>query len=332
MVYKMLFSIVVPVYKIEQYIDDCICSILNQTYQDFELILVDDGSPDNCPKICDEYAKRDSRIKVIHKQNGGLISARQAGADVASGEYIVIVDGDDKIDKNYLQKFAYVIDNYHPDIACCGYYELTDTHSIPKHLGIESGYYNKNDIQQHIYPILVESKDCKSFPSMLWAKALKREIYAPLQSKVSRKIVMGEDVVCTKPCIYHSNSLYVIDEPLYYYRYNQNSLTKSKSVYDMSVPKMRGLHLEMYMDKLLFERQIYRSVVRSLFNAIVSQFNKKQSYWSIKKEIKNVLKDEYYTKAVKNADFTSKKGKFALYVLKYKLIFVAKLYSMIKYR
>ena len=91
-------SIIVPVYKVEQYINKCIDSILNQTFTDFELILVDDGSPDNCGKICDEYAQKDERVRVIHKENGGVSSARNLGIDEAKGEYVSFIDPDDWID------------------------------------------------------------------------------------------------------------------------------------------------------------------------------------------------------------------------------------------
>lgn len=93
----MLFSVVVPIYKVEQYIDRCVESLIKQTYRDIEIILVDDGSPDNCPKICDEYAEKDNRIKVIHKKNGGLSDARNAGIEVATGKYVFFVDSDDYI-------------------------------------------------------------------------------------------------------------------------------------------------------------------------------------------------------------------------------------------
>ena len=93
----MLFSVIVPIYNIEKYIRRCIDSVLLQSFTDFELILVDDGSPDRCGAICDEYAKKDERIKVIHKENGGLVSARQAGIKVASGDYIFHLDGDDAV-------------------------------------------------------------------------------------------------------------------------------------------------------------------------------------------------------------------------------------------
>ncbi|MBQ9737112.1 MAG: glycosyltransferase family 2 protein [Clostridia bacterium] len=93
-----LVSVIVPIYKVEEYLENCVESIINQTYPNLEIILVDDGSPDNCPKICDEYAEKDERIKVIHKKNGGLSDARNAGIEVATGEFIYCVDSDDSIE------------------------------------------------------------------------------------------------------------------------------------------------------------------------------------------------------------------------------------------
>ena len=98
----MFFSVIVPVYKVEEYLPACIESVLNQTFTDFELILVDDGSPDTCPQICEEYAKKDKRIKVLHKQNGGLASARRAGIKVATGDYVFNLDSDDLIEEDTL--------------------------------------------------------------------------------------------------------------------------------------------------------------------------------------------------------------------------------------
>ena len=93
-----LISVIVPIYNVEKYLDKCVDSIINQTYKNLEIILVDDGSPDNCPKMCDDYAKKDSRIKVVHKENGGLSDARNAGMKVATGEYVSFIDSDDWID------------------------------------------------------------------------------------------------------------------------------------------------------------------------------------------------------------------------------------------
>ena len=114
------FSIIVSIFKVEKYLHECIESVLHQTYDNFELILVDDGSPDGCGRICDEYARRDRRIRVVHKKNGGLISARKAGFEKANGEYILNIDGDDYIGKELLQKKNNAIEETYPDLVAFG--------------------------------------------------------------------------------------------------------------------------------------------------------------------------------------------------------------------
>ncbi len=113
-------SIIIPVYKVEKYIYKCINSIINQTYKNLEIILIDDGSPDNCGKICDEFAKKDTRIVVLHKQNGGLSSARNAGLDICTGQYVGFVDSDDFIETNMFEVLLNGIENYDVDISCVG--------------------------------------------------------------------------------------------------------------------------------------------------------------------------------------------------------------------
>lgn len=121
-----MVSIIVPIYNVEQYISKCIESILAQTYRDFELILVDDGSTDMCGKICDEYAKQDSRVHVIHQENKGVSAARNAGISLAKGEYIMFVDSDDFITENMLEKMHDCIAESGSDIAICGINNFLD--------------------------------------------------------------------------------------------------------------------------------------------------------------------------------------------------------------
>lgn len=116
-----MLSIIVPIYKIEDYLPQCIESILAQNYFEFELILVDDGSPDGCPGICDDYTKRDSRIKVLHKANGGLVSARKAGLQIAQGEYIGYVDGDDWIESDFYERLMEKAEENNADIVASGF-------------------------------------------------------------------------------------------------------------------------------------------------------------------------------------------------------------------
>ena len=114
--FEIKISIIVPVYKVERELDRCVKSLLGQTYQNIEIILVDDGSPDCCPEMCDEFARQDNRVKVVHKKNGGLSDARNAGLKVASGEYILYVDSDDYIDIDSCERFMKARNNENIDI------------------------------------------------------------------------------------------------------------------------------------------------------------------------------------------------------------------------
>ena len=122
------FSIIVPIYNVEAYLVECVESILVQTFENYELILVDDGSPDNCSAICDQYAAKDPRIQVIHKKNGGIVSARKAGTRQSRGQYILHVDGDDRIEEGMLSRIDSLIRQYdEPDIVSFGYNHITET-------------------------------------------------------------------------------------------------------------------------------------------------------------------------------------------------------------
>ena len=128
---NILVSVIVPVYRVEPYLKKCIESIINQTYKNLEIILVDDGSPDNCPQICDEYAKKDPRIKVIHKKNGGVSSARNAGIDEAKGEYLCFCDSDDLYHENYVQKMVEAAKLSGEKFITCGLLKIQDGQNQP---------------------------------------------------------------------------------------------------------------------------------------------------------------------------------------------------------
>ena len=328
----MLFSVVVPVYGVEKYIHKCVDSILNQTYKDFELILVDDGSKDNCPKILDEYAEKDSRIKVVHKENGGLVSARKAGVKVATGEYIVSIDGDDWVKENYLEVFADAINDKPADVICSGWIIANPNENIERKVCVEEGYYNRERLNQKIIPILLSDKNGNSFPTMHWAKTIKRELLAPILFAMDDKIIIGEDITCIVPCIYNCNDLYVKGESTYYYRYNPTSLTKNKKAFDMNGPKMRYQMIESQVNEISadFRAQIYRATVHSLFNTVISQFHRNEKSKVIKSDIKQVLQDDYYKNALENSKFSKFEFRLMKFALKHRLYFLMKLYLKIK--
>ncbi len=321
---KPVFSIITPVYNVERFLPSCIESLINQTDPSLEIILVDDGSPDNCPTICDAYKAKDSRITVIHKENGGLVSARQAGIRRATGEYIICVDGDDWLELDYCEKFHNIIEKWKPDVICCHYYNCFPERKVIAPMpNRRLGYYTRIQIEDEVLPHLFQDKEGKQFGLSVWAKAVKNEIMRKYQLLVREDINIGEDIACMGPCIFNAASLYIMDIPLYNYRQNPESMTKSGKVFEWKGPEIRGKHLESVINVNYGDMrdQLYRATVHSLFNVVKSQFNRSDcSYKEIKNDILNNLSCEYYTEAIQKAKFRGIKANIMKYLLKYRLL------------
>lgn len=326
---KPMFSIIVPIYKVENYLIKCIESILNQKNNNYELILVDDGSPDNCPKICDEYKKKYEHIKVIHKKNEGLVSARKAGCSLARGEYILNVDGDDWIKDDYLDKIGEIVKTYNPDVVCFGYILSWENREEEYKLPYEKGYYDKQKIMSNIYPILIESNNGTYFSPTIWSKAIKRDLYNQYQMQVDNRISIGEDSACIKPIIFESCDIYIVDECLYYYRQNEASMTKNKKAYNLQAPILIA---NIFDELIKFEgvdEQICRNFTHNMFNAVLSQFNRKESKNKIINDIEQVLKQEKVMEYISKSKYNlfNWKGNLAKYSLKWRLYWLIGLFN-----
>jgi glycosyltransferase involved in cell wall biosynthesis len=209
-----IISIIVPVYKAAEYLTDCLDSILSQTFTDFELILINDGSPDNSGKICDDYAAKDSRIKVIHKSNGGASSARNAGVDLARGKYIGWVDADDRIDRNMYSKLINLSESYNADIADCQYFNIIGSQTVRSGKE-EPVIYGTGDF------ILKQFFDAQMKPGLI-TKLYKRDIWDGIRFPLGR---IHQDCYVNMrfalmPLVYTRTS-----ESLYYYIIHENSIT-----------------------------------------------------------------------------------------------------------
>ena len=221
-------SVIVPIYNVSAYLCQCVDSILGQNHTKLEIILVDDGSTDSCPQICDEYKRKDSRIKVIHKKNGGLVSARKAGLQAATGQYIGYVDGDDWIEPDMYEQMYQKMLEQQVDIVMCGRYEDTGNRCEKVYHGIPEGHYDKEDMLESVYPRMIVNKDFFEwglFPSV-WDKLYKRECLEKYQMIVDDGLTMGEDAACTYPCILNAESIYVLHTCLYHYRQSANSMVR----------------------------------------------------------------------------------------------------------
>ena len=210
-----MISVIVPVYKVEPYLDRCIQSIVDQTYSILEIILVDDGSPDNCPAMCDAWAAKDSRIKVIHKSNGGLSDARNAGMAAAKGEYIAFVDSDDWIAPEMLERLLRAMEKDNSDIAACTVKMVWEDGSLEELLTVQTNcVLDRNQAQETLL-----KEDLLKQP--VWYKLYRREIIKDIPFEVGK---LHEDVFWSYLAIGNASKVSIIDYIGYFYTQRGGSI------------------------------------------------------------------------------------------------------------
>lgn len=211
-------SVIVPVYKAEPYLRRCVDSILAQSFRDFELILVDDGSPDGCPAICDAYAEKDTRVQVIHQENGGLSAARNAGIDwvfeKSDSEWISFVDSDDWIHPEMLERLYQAVTENHRSVSICGYVE-TDGEPI------ESENHSSAAELWHPEPFYVQEKGAAT---VAWGKLYRKACFDTLRYPQGK---IHEDEFTTYKILFSQQQILFIRKPLYYYFQNSNGIMHS---------------------------------------------------------------------------------------------------------
>lgn len=219
-----LVSIVVPIYKVESYLARCVDSLLTQTYKNLEIILVNDGSPDNCPAIADSYAAQHLNIQVIHKENGGLSSARKEGWRVAKGDYILFIDSDDYVETSMVENLVSAIEEHRAELALCSYFTESDGIKRAHQLDYSKSYIEKKDIvEQYIYPLMGKGKST-NIPGFLCIRLMKRKLIKESYF-VSENLYFMEDHVFDLEYADKVNSIAVINVPLYVYCINRASLS-----------------------------------------------------------------------------------------------------------
>ena len=244
-----LISIIVPVYQVEKYLEKCINSIINQTYKNLEIILVDDGSTDNCPAICDRFQVEDSRIKVIHQENGGLSHARNVGLEISTGDFIGFVDSDDWIEPNMYELLMSALQETQADIAVCNrQYEFEDSESIPINVKPINRklYTNKEALRMII-------KGGSIIRNAVWDKLFRKNI---IQNIRFPKGKIFEDSLWTPQIIGNAKSIICIDYPLYHYLQRSESLTH----YEKLIAKRWFDRIEMFKQRTIYFHKYYPSV------------------------------------------------------------------------
>lgn len=246
-----MISVIVPVYNTEKYLDQCIQSILTQTYADFELLLVDDGSTDSSGAICDKYAEQDFRVRVFHKANGGVSSARNMGLDNARGEWIGWVDSDDYIDADMYEQLYNAAILKNADIAYCNYRTASYSSNMPSD-SLSKGEF----INQYLYTPI----------SSLWITLAKKVLYDNI--RFNENANMGEDLLVTTKLYYYSISRVLVSKSMYFYRDTEGSLVKglfdSKNLTQLLI---NNINLEQFIIKTEIFHQVKRSLAaRILFS------------------------------------------------------------------
>ena len=232
-------SIIVPVYKVEKYLEECLDSLKNQTYNNLEIILCDDESPDRCPQICEKYAKQDKRFKVLHKKNGGAASARNAGLEIATGDYIGFVDSDDLVKKDYIYHLVEILEINNADISVCSFSNMYVNREDAVKMEKE-GYYSP---EQYLERFLWDWK-C----GLIWNKLFRKELVQNIRFPEGHVI---DDEFFTYRLVMNARKIVVEDIPLYRYRQRKSGVMK------------QGRQNKILMDRKEYFPERYERVVQN---------------------------------------------------------------------
>lgn len=314
------FSIIIPVYNAEKYLDACIHSVLNQTYKNFEIILVDDGSKDKSPKMCDEYASKYESIRVIHKENGGEISARIAGGKELSGDYVLYIDSDDEIRNDALAFFSEKINESVCDVLLFeASKEETFTSKYFNLPLIPNKMYSGEDLND-IHKLMLSTTLINSVCTKLIKRDLVLNSFIDFEKYYS--VRNGADAMMSFAIVDNAKSVMYTDEVIYYYRTNEQSVSNSYSEPYYASIKAVGTSARKYSEKWYGSIMpfVYERNMLSCNNAIVYELtHKKYSYLYHYKKIKSMLNDDFFVSSYKNSTlkFFSAKKKILLKLIKY---------------
>lgn len=283
----------VAVYNVETYLPRCIDSIMEQTYSNLEILLVNDGSTDSSGDICRSYAQNDKCVIVIEKENGGLTSARKAGFERASGEYFLFIDSDDYLAKDYVETLYRCLTQSGSDIAICGYYIDDNQNQTVQKLQYAKASYTKEAyaeelIQPSIYPL---AEDRTRIPNFMWLRLYRRNVISDA-CFVSEREVYTEDLFFNAEAYLKCNKISILDEPLYHYCLNAESLTHKyrKNKIAMEKNRLRGIRkiLERYV--IPDSKRLYLAAVRSIWECMENA-SRLGSFGAFKKELRLLFQD-----------------------------------------
>lgn len=315
-------SIIVPVYKAERFIDRCVENLVNQTYKNIEVILVDDGSPDKCPEICDAWAEKDSRIKVIHKQNNGVAKARETGVENATGGYIAFVDGDDWIESDTYEYLYSLINSGDYQIACCSYEVVTSENDVIKNSEEKLIDYGYEESVKRLYD------------DALWSlcfKLYRKELF-DIAEKIDVKLTVSEDLLLNHYLFKNAKRVIVSDQKKYYYfRHADSAVGKNmnKKRIEDSMTAYQIIYDDIDKSSAAFAYHAAHKISNDfmLLNQIITE-NSCDNYFDVLRN--DILKDIKYVFAKENNCFFGIKQKIQVIVLKYFPILYKKIIKIMK--
>ena len=297
---NQLISIIVPIYNVEKYLKQCIESIISQTYRNIEIILVDDGSPDNCGKICDEYSQKDKRIIVIHKENGGLSDARNKGIDIAKGDYLTFIDSDDFVNIDYIEKLYNSIKLNNTKLAQCGISKVNENNEIIEKLNYDENYIKtSHEILNELYgKHLIENV-------VVWNKMYAKELFRNIRFPVGK---IHEDEFTTYKIFYSVDRISLLSDCLYNYRQTNESIIGKK------FNKKRLDLLEALEERIEFfknnkEQELYIKTLKYYLENLRVYYVKVKKYIKDSLDIQKTIKVNYkktYKKYAKQKDISIK--------------------------
>jgi len=330
----MKLSVIVPIYNVEKYLKECVDSIVNSSYVNIEIILVDDGSKDNCGKICDEFAIKDKRIKVIHKENGGLVSARKAGAQIATGEYLTFVDGDDWIAPDWYEKVMKDLQKSGADIHISGLYEWRDGEARKVVNELRTGLYIKDERWEEIFSaVLCDERMKKACIPGIVVKILKTRLFQNNMEKVNNNIHNSEDALFSIVCMRSAECIQVNNTCLgYFYRIVDESMSHCYDEKYWKYTEAYCENLELLLKSDSSEKITKRIIADEIY--MVLRYLDKELFYGIERNacskinhLKRLLSEstrlEEALKLQKICDLQiSIKGKMVILLLRYRFIYL----------
>lgn len=325
-------SIIVPIYNAEKFLFPCLDSIVAQSFTDFEAILVDDGSTDKSGQICDEYAGKDRRFVVIHKQNEGVAKARITAFENSQGELITFIDSDDYVDKYYVEHLYDNIIKHNVEVSCCNYYRVDTTGTRPSRRK-NFGLFDKQGIEKILKTNYWWDQSLRnsSVPQFFWSKMIKRS-YVKKMLDIGKDLWFGEDQIGVLWLMYHIDSLYNSEEPLYYYVIHEGQATNSygRNRWDEYVSLWSKMLAE--DSKGLLERQKPYKMYDQLKQYINNKLINSTSYHEFKEEALYALSSDILEKNLFNASMNDldSKEKLNFFLIKNKSMHVYYYLRMIR--